>query len=405
MKHLIFTVVLLGFFSAAVTEEVKLTKVSIFTNLDDTSRIFYTSLTKSKMLKRFNSSDYPIPKNLYFSMLAKLPANNSCPELREVHSAYDSYFGKYSFALADEIEYWGLKDFGVAGYLAPYPGYCNSDDIQLIELSSYYSNEYKYDTMNNIYEYYTDYDTFYQPTRILGYGFRTIRTNETVELTGTPPYINSRLSDNFKEPSIVNFKPVRILTLGNLTTYLVDEYAIEMTVADGWTLSPKHLPGPIYGNMDQDVRVAVANKCGKQLNCYEVRNMTTRITHFQNSPSPLGYMEMPMSVPGYFLSQKAAENCFPQASEYFSSRTTDSAYYGNYNDGTAKSVGYAYPYNFAFITLRIKRLVNVAKAARARRVQYDNATVIYANYNDNVDASANSVGFAFPYNFAFLKLE
>lgn len=80
---------------------------------------------------------YPLDRNLGIAAIAHRPLNCSCPDLREIRTIATST-GQLKFERTDNLGSLspGYKDYGIAGYLAPFPGYCSSDAIELIEFYS-----------------------------------------------------------------------------------------------------------------------------------------------------------------------------------------------------------------------------------------------------------------------------
>ncbi|CAL2043216.1 unnamed protein product [Caenorhabditis brenneri] len=346
--NLVFLTIILSSYTTAQSFPVTATKIFNYANSNDSKRIFYTKLTEISVFEDFDPADYPTFKDLGIGMLAELPKNCGCPDLRPIHSVATK-LGQLKFERAGMITE-DMVDYGLAGYLAPFPGYCGSDQVEVIEFFSRVLGEYRYDTSNNIYTYYSDFKNQFRPVRVIGYAYYS--TN-SVWLSGTPPFIKQGLQSPVYKSISVQFEIVHVLTKNGSTSYAITADLIaDMVNNQGWTLTDTVLPGPISAQNELD---KIREKCGASSlsRCRDTLDPNTGLYRPVNSDvQGLGEKEQKGDC-GYWLT--TASSCFSQAVQFYSyipKYNNNTVIYGNYNDGTdGNSVGYAYPYIFAFLKL------------------------------------------------------
>ncbi|CCD64468.1 Peptidase S1 domain-containing protein [Caenorhabditis elegans] len=300
------------------------------------------------MDKGLDPSLYPVSKDLGIGMLTELPMNCSCPDLRVIHSVADKN-GKLKFEREAEIS-GAMAVYGIAGYLAPFPGYCNSDQVELIEFYSPVLKEYRYDTSNNIYNYYQDYKNYFRPVRVLGYAYYT---TSSVWMSGVAPFVKPNLQSPVFKTISVRFDMTRVLTKNGSKSFAISIDLIRTLVdVDGWILTDTVLPGPMSSQNELD---NIRELCGQSAlqKCSETRDPNTGFYRPINSEIQSMNGKEKVGDCGYFLADVSL--CFPQASQFYSyipKYNNNSVIYGNYNDGeNGNSVGYAYPHTFAFLKL------------------------------------------------------
>uniref|UniRef100_A0A1I7T7K4 Secreted protein n=1 Tax=Caenorhabditis tropicalis TaxID=1561998 RepID=A0A1I7T7K4_9PELO len=323
-------------------------KVFNYANSDDSKRIFYTNLTEISVFEDFDPADYPNSKDLGIGMLGELPMNCSCPDLRPIHSVATNR-GQLKFERAEMITE-DMTDYGLAGYLAPFPGYCGSDQVEVIEFFSRVLGEYRYDTSNNIYNYYSDYKNEFRPVRVIGYAYYS---TGNVWLSGTPPFIKQGLQSPAYKSISVQFQMVRVLTKNGSTSYAITPELIDNLVqTKGWTLTNTVLPGTVNAQNELD---KIREICGANFlsRCRDTLDPATGLYRPVNSDVQGVGNKTEYGDCGYWLSPTST--CFPQATQFYSyipNYANNTVIYGNYNDGgSGNSVGLAYPYIFAFLKL------------------------------------------------------
>ncbi|EFO94817.1 hypothetical protein CRE_08736 [Caenorhabditis remanei] len=273
----------------------------------------------------------------------------------------------FNFANPDDSErlfYTKLSEISVFedyGYLAPFPGYCGSDQIELIEFYSPVLEVFRYDTSNNIYNYLSDYKNKFRPVRVLGYAYYS---TPSVWLSGNAPFIKQGLQSPFyvryqlhsslntllQKAISVRFEMVRVLTKNGKTSFAVSPQLVQTMVSEGWTLTDEIRPGPLSSQNEVE---KIRELCGEMERCQETFDNTTGLYRPINPDKQYLGGKTVVEDCGYFLSNAVA--CFQQATEMFSyipSYDGNQVIYGNYNEGTGNnSVGYASPHIFSLLKL------------------------------------------------------
>ncbi|CAO4377314.1 unnamed protein product [Caenorhabditis nigoni] len=333
--------------SSAQSFPVPTIKIYNFAKSDDSSRLSYTQLSEISVLEDYDPSEYPVPKDLGIAMMGEFPKNCSCPDLRKIHSVTNQ-FGQLRFERAENVTS-NMVDHGLAGFLAPFPGYCGSDQIEVIEFYSPVLKTFRYDTSNNIQSYLTDYKNLFRPVRVLGYAYYS---TPNVWLSGTPPYIKQGMQNQFYKTISVKFEIVRVLKKGDQYSYAINQDLIKNLTESGWSLTDETRAGPISSQNELE---KIKEICGADSlqRCRDTFDASSGLYR----PINLDAMEMgsreDVGYCGYFLA--SASTCFSQAQAMYSydvNYGTTQAMYVNYPSNTGGgSVGRASPYIFSLLKL------------------------------------------------------
>ncbi|CAP29887.2 Protein CBG10471 [Caenorhabditis briggsae] len=348
-SNLIFLTIIFGTFESSTAQSFPVPTIKIynFASSDDSSRLFYTLLSEISVLEDYDPSEYPVPKDLGIAMIGEFPTNCSCPDLSKIHSVTNQ-FGQLKFERAENVTP-DMVDHGLAGFLAPFPGYCGSDQIEVIEFYSPALKTFRYDTSNNIQSYLTDYKFLFRPVRVLGYAYYS---SPNVWLSGTPPYIKQGVQSQFYKTISVKFEMVRVLKKGNQYSYAINQDIIKNLTESGWSLTGETRPGPVssQNELEKIREICGADSLQKCRDTFDASSGLYR-------PINLDTMEMGSREDkgdcGYFLT--STSNCFSQAQAIYSydvNYGSIQAMYVNYPSNTGGgSVGRASPYIFSLLKL------------------------------------------------------
>ncbi|KAF1750168.1 hypothetical protein GCK72_016715 [Caenorhabditis remanei] len=123
-------------------------------------------------------------------------ATDVCPKLRRIYAHTTTVNGKVTTRLLDSAlkASLGATTAKPIGFVAPYPGYCSSDDlVPIIEMYSDYLKQYVYWTPLRPHDYtiwnnYPDDLSRYVPKRLVGYALSG-DSNRTVLYNAAPDFV------------------------------------------------------------------------------------------------------------------------------------------------------------------------------------------------------------------------